>query len=88
MTVNEVIDAIRPRAKLMELLGVERSRLHEILSKKRPAPAWMLARIAGKHLLPSLGRQQTAEILLATLEQDFPDCFDGSKAIQQGPDAA
>lgn len=79
MTVTDYIASIRPRTRLKTLLGIERSRLHQLLSSGRPIPVWLLARIAGRHLLPSLGRAKTAEMLLATLEHDFPECFDHAR---------
>lgn len=66
MNVRDVLTSIRPRQLVYDLLGLDRTRAHEILRGK-PMPTKMLARFYRCVLVPAFGRERALEIVSASL---------------------
>ena len=93
MTITDVLDKIKPRQLVYDLLGLDRTRSHELL-RGNPMPTWLLARFARTVLVPLFGADEAAKIVLASLEKWHPkvdavddDLFAKIRPLFHGSDA-
>lgn len=74
-TIVKILRETRPRTALCKRLGISPQYASDIARGQPIGGAETLARFAGRHLLATTSRAEAGEIILNTLEHDFPEHF-------------
>lgn len=79
-TIVKILRETRPRTELCRQIGISPQYASNIARGQPIGGAETLARFAGRHLLPNHSRAETGEIILSTLEHDYPEHFEAHGA--------
>jgi len=81
-TIVKILRETSPRTDLCRRLGISPQYASNIARGQPIGGAETLARFAGRHLLATCTRAETGEILLSTLEHDYPEHFEAANDMQ------